>query len=308
MNGAGATDRATATTSRPTTPIPRPTVGVVTIARGRRDHLEAQAASIGRQTRQPDRYVMVDMGGPDPAPLLARHVDGAVVVPVAASTPDLPLARARNLGWATANTDITIFLDVDCIAAPTLVHDYVSSVTQRRGIHAGPVGYLPPDVEDVVDVADLTDLGTYQPGRPRPGQAAVRAHGHELFWSLSFAVDRATWNQIGGFDECFVGYGGEDTDFARTAVERGVPIWFLGEAEAFHQFHPTMNPPVHHLEVICRNATTYHGKWGEWPMSGWLEAFAEASLIDWHPGAPSITVHPVATAPSVLSATSTAIT
>ena len=30
----------------------------------------------------------------------------------------------------------------------------------------------------------------------------------------------------------------------------------------------TTTPPVQHLEAICRNASIYHEKWGEWPMSG----------------------------------------
>lgn len=265
-----------------------PTVGVVTIAHGRRRHLDAQAASIARQTRRPDRYVVVDMGGPDPAAVTPRHVTDVTIVADHCRAEDLAPARARNLGYGIADTDITIFLDVDCVAAPTLVADYLRSAAHVAGVYAGPVGYLPPGDHDLTDVAAMTDLADHQAGRPRPGQRRCRAPGHEMFWSLSFAIDRASWSRIGGFDERFIGYGGEDTDFARTAVERNVPIWFCGTAQAFHQYHPTSTPPVQHLDAICRNATTYHDKWGEWSMAGWLRAFADASLIQWAPEASAI--------------------
>ena len=265
-----------------------PTVGIVTIAHGRRHHLEAQAASIAAQTRRPDRYVVVDMGGPDPEAMLRHHVGDVSVVESHSPSDRLPLAAARNLGHRTSDTDVTIFLDVDCVTTPTLVDDYVRAVLAQPGIHGGPVGYLPSGDHDLTDAATMIDLAHHHQGRPQPGQAAVPAPGHELFWSLSFAIDRASWSRVGGFDERFVGYGGEDTDFARTATERDVPIWFLGNAGAFHQYHATTTPPVQHLEAICRNATIYYEKWGEWPMSGWLEAFTDAALIAWVPEATSI--------------------
>lgn len=265
-----------------------PTVGVVTIAHGRRRHLDAQAASIAVQTRRPDRYVLVDMGGPDPSAIMRRHVTDVIIVEDHGSAEHLALARARNLGYGTADTDITIFLDVDCVATPTLVADYLRSAAHLPGVYAGPVGYLPPGDHDLTDAAAMTVMADHQAGRPRPGQRRRRAPGHEMFWSLSFAIDHASWSRIGGFDERFIGYGGEDTDFARTAIDRNVPIWFCGTAQAFHQYHPTTTPPVQHFDAICRNATTYFDKWREWPMSGWLRAFADASLIQWDPDSSAI--------------------
>ncbi|WP_409241961.1 glycosyltransferase family 2 protein, partial [Caballeronia sp. INML3] len=35
-----------------------------------------------------------------------------------------------------------------------------------------------------------------------------------MFWSLNFACHLNTFEQIGGFDDAYTGYGGEDTDFA----------------------------------------------------------------------------------------------
>ncbi|WP_425466922.1 galactosyltransferase-related protein [Rarobacter faecitabidus] len=55
------------------------------------------------------------------------------------------------------------------------------------------------------------------PARPAPAPGEIVAGGsYDLFWSLTFALSSATWQRIGGFDEGYCGYGGEDTDFAST--------------------------------------------------------------------------------------------
>lgn len=261
-------------------------VAVVTIAGGRRDHLRRQAASLAVQSTLPDRWVIVDMGGPDPHDVLptglADRIE-VVVVPIPAEPGRLPLARARNVGVATADADVTILLDVDCIAHPRLVEQYVGLVRRHPGIHSGPVGYLPEDAPDSIDDRLLAGVARHQPGRPNPRTHLHRTDRIELFWSLSFAVDRDAWERIGGFDEGYVGYGGEDTDVGRRAERADVPIWFSGTARAFHQYHPVSSPPVEHVEAICRNAERFHEVWGDWPMEGWLAAFAERGLIDWTP-------------------------
>ncbi|MEJ7800729.1 MAG: galactosyltransferase-related protein [Ilumatobacter sp.] len=148
-----------------------------------------------------------------------------------------------------------------------------------RGRGGGP----PPPPPGPTDPAELEPLAAYQPGRPTPRTTLHRTERYELFWSLSFALDRSSWDRIGGFDERYVGYGGEDTDFARRAERANVPIWFAPGPQAFHQYHPVSSPPVEHLRAICRNATIFFETWGSWPMEGWLSAFAAEGLIEWTP-------------------------
>ncbi|MEO6652482.1 MAG: galactosyltransferase-related protein [Ilumatobacteraceae bacterium] len=257
-------------------------VAVVTIARDRRDHLRQQALSIANQQRRPDRYVIVDLGGPDPRSVIPDGLDVDVVT-IPSDTTDLPLALARNVGYAHADADVTVFLDVDCIADPELTGQYADLVSDHAGVHAGPVGYLPHHAPRSIDPTVLARVATYQTGRPTPQMRLHRTDRIELFWSLSFAVDRSSWVRIGGFDERYEGYGGEDTDFARRADRADVPIWFSPRPQAFHQFHPVSSPPVEHLHAICRNATTFYDTWGSWPMIGWLSAFAASGSIDWEP-------------------------
>jgi GT2 family glycosyltransferase len=107
----------------------------------------------------------------------------------------------------------------------------------------------------------------------------LRDGEHRLFWSLSFALTARTWHETGGFCEDYTGYGGEDTDFALTAAARGVGLWWVGGAPAYHQHHPVSRPPVEHLDDILRNGALFRKRWGTWPMEGWLRGFAERGLV-----------------------------
>ena len=90
----------------------------------------------------------------------------------------------------------------------------------------------------------------------------------------------ATWNRIGGFHPGYEGYGAEDTDLGWTARARSVEMRWIGGADAYHQWHPVSSPPWQHLDDILRNGAAFHERWGEWPMGGWLEAFAAAGAIE----------------------------
>ena len=68
------------------------------------------------------------------------------------------------------------------------------------------------------------------------------------------------------------------TDFGQLAKRAGIDLWWAGGAWAYHQHHATETPPVRHLADILRNAALFHRRWGWWPMSGWLAAFAERGL------------------------------
>lgn len=152
-------------------------------------------------------------------------------------------------------------------------------------VWSGPVTYLPPSATDSGALTERTlrDLARWDsphPARPAP-RAGERVRGGEpaLFWSLSFALSAQTWEEIGGFCEEYVGYGGEDTDFAQLVVASGAGLGWVGDARAYHQYHPTESPPVRHLDAILRNSGLFAKRWGSWPMEGWFKEFERAGLV-----------------------------
>jgi GT2 family glycosyltransferase len=265
---------------------------VITTAHGRHGHLQRQLRGLRNGTRRADLHVVVAIDDPGAA-AIAAHAS-AHVVEYDTGTGALPIAAARNAGARVAlerDADLLVFLDVDCIPSTRLIDHYVAAadhVEHRDALLCGPVTYLPPPGPGGYP-GDLEPLVDPHPARPAPPDGdVVDGSDYTLFWSLSFALSALTWQRIGGFHAEYEGYGAEDTDFAQTAWAAGVPLRWVGGADAFHQHHPVSNPPVEHVDDILRNAAIYHRRWGSWPMPGWLAAFEEMGLIQRAPdGRPS---------------------
>lgn len=251
-------------------------VAVVTTVHGRHDHLRRQRRSLLAGSRAPDLHVVVAMDDRQVPEILGEAVLPTCVLQLGAHPLGLPLARARNLGMAAATDtgcDVLVGLDVDCLAGPGLVEGYADAVSDQPGtVWSGPVTYLPPGCLELIDDP--------HPARPAPEPGQQLGGGDpDLFWSLSYAVAADTWEVAGGYHECYVGYGGEDTDLGRTLAAQGVPLGWTGDARAYHQHHPVSDPPTEHLDDLLRNGRLFHRRWGEWPMRGWFEAFAEQGLV-----------------------------
>ncbi|MCF6377406.1 galactosyltransferase-related protein [Nocardioides KLBMP 9356] len=251
---------------------------VVTVVHGRHDHLELQRLSLALSTRAPDEHVVVAVDDP----VVAAADWCAAELPT--HPLGLPIAAARNRGAEVAierGADVLVFLDVDCLAAPGLVTAYGEVVRDEPTIvWSGPVTYLEEPPPGGYDLSRLAALDSPHPARPAPGPG-VRTRGADpdLFWSLSFACSVEAWHGLGGFCEDYVGYGGEDTDFARTIAASDLDLGWVGDARAYHQWHPVSRPPVEHVDDIVRNAAIFQRRWGTTPMLGWLEAFEERGLV-----------------------------
>lgn len=189
----------------------------------------------------------------------------------------LPLAAARNYALRHTTHDHVIFLDADCIPHARLIDLYQKAFRQNDLLWMGPVRYLAKDAEGQPNwLHRMDELRSVDPVRNWKEKIC-----YELFWSLNFGCSKTVFENIGGFDEGYEGYGAEDTDFAFAARERGVPVAAL-DAIAYHQHHASYSPPVNHMQDILPNALRFKSKWGKWPMEGWLRKFADMGLIEWH--------------------------
>lgn len=261
---------------------------VITLVKGRRNHLVNQHRALLGSTLAPDHYVVVAIDDPE---VREWQPDGALrplVVSMSGGADGLPLAAARNLGARSAidlGADLLVFLDVDCLPSVDLVTAYAAVACREQTpsqVLCGPVAYLPPPPPGGYDLDALDDIADPHPARPAPapGEVVVARDGHHLFWSLSFALRTEVWTRLGGFDEAYVGYGAEDTDFGQRVAGAGLPLTWVGSACAYHQYHPVSDPPIEHVEDIVRNANRFRDRWGFWPMTGWLDAFAARGLVE----------------------------
>ncbi|MCU1405436.1 MAG: hypothetical protein JWQ43_1739 [Glaciihabitans sp.] len=258
----------------------RPRTAVISLcSTARLPHLLNQVNSVRRIDAELP-YVVVWLDD-NPSPQL----DGVHVVRVPPTSSGWQLARGRNVG-ANAAIDLgaeqLVFLDADCVAGPELLARYNDAAIAHPGsILCGPVTYLPEDTPagSIVDFEAVTRPHAARPAPPAGATEVADADQYPLFWSLSFALSADTWRRLGGFHEEYLGYGGEDTDFAFSARQLNIPLVWVGGAHAYHQYHPTSSPPWQHLDDILRNGALFAGRWGQWPMLGWLQAFEAAGAV-----------------------------
>ncbi len=270
----------------------RPTVSVVTLAHGRADHLTNVVRGLAQQTTPPDELIIAVMQG-------EAYAIAATPFPVRQimlGSRELALAAARNAAAAAAAGDVLIFLDIDCIPTPALIADYIEHLASFDGLLMGEVLYLPGGATDGATgdqtagdwrFDDFARVAVQHSDRGGPPAQGIEiCTDYRCFWSLNFAMRRATFVATGGFDEGYVGYGGEDTDFGKALFGAGIPVAWMKGGLAYHQYHPHHMPPVHHLDSVIRNAERFEAKWGYRTMGHWLYAFRLMGLIDDSPGQP----------------------
>ena len=230
-----------------------------------------------KQSLLPHEVIVIEMGdcslryGTYPFTLNIIRYDG--------SWSNMPLAAARNLGADHAVTEHLIFLDVDCIPSTTFCEKmYLASVKKDALIMGSPRYLLHNSVNTEFEA--LAENSTLHPSRPEISELRKECC-YELFWSLCFSIPKEAFGYVGGFDDSYEGYGGEDTDFALEVKKAGI-LFYLSEAEVYHQQHPVYIPPLNHLEAIVKNSNIFYSKWNYWPMADCLLDFASMGYIHWN--------------------------
>ena len=107
---------------------------VITPVAGRHSHLQLQRTGLLAGTLRPDRHIVVTMQDGAIRNLLDERAPPVDIVETTRQAGALPLARARNLGAQqamSAEADLLIFLDVDCVPGPMLVSRYVQHAAQE---------------------------------------------------------------------------------------------------------------------------------------------------------------------------------
>lgn len=262
-------------------------LAVVTIARGRHQHLRRQRRGLATGTEAPLVHVVVSMGDAELDQVTAAEPGLRTDVVHLPMSQKLPLAKARNVGVARAadlGADAVALLDVDCLPEESLVADQRQLLTLVPGggpaVISGRVRYLPEGMtEEDYTAGRLVALARDHPARVLPREPLAEGDVRML-WSLNLGMTVRHWDAVGGFDEEYTGYGGEDTDFGQRVAAAGGRMWWTAAAGVFHQWHRVSSPPVEHVADIVANANLFHSKWGWYPMGGWLEEFRRRGLVE----------------------------
>lgn len=177
--------------------------------------------------------VVCDASGPVDAEIIRSSVEAAGGRYVAAI--DAGASKQRNLGARSSSGDIIVFVDSDCVMDPALLvvlasafEDAETSAVAGRVDFFGPKGwvYRAARSSGVMDGFEGFGVGA----------------GQQVGWggTANFAIRRATYDLVGGFDEQ-LGYpraGGEDVDLGLRVVASGGVIRYEPNAVVGHPTEP----------------------------------------------------------------------
>lgn len=142
-------------------------------------------------------------------------------------------SRARNLGALSSSSEIIVISDADLfVPIPQLEAAIDKAQTYRNQIRPfsefGHMNrrstefFMSQPVPEEISESKFRSMSTVWPG----------LHGG------TFVMNRELWLSVGGMDENFTGWGGEDNAFnIRCEQYLGCPVGVL-DGYAFHFFHP----------------------------------------------------------------------
>ena len=236
---------------------------VLTLVRGRRAHLVNLIAGLNASTRKPDELGDRVHAGRAARRSAADRLSGARGV--RRGRRDAAGGGAQPCGggceWGSADLPgcrLRSFADVG--RALRGYGDQAGRYSVGRGAVSPPrpARSMPGWTGTMLD-----RVGLRHPAKPPIALDDIRpTPSHGELWGLSFAISAADWARAGGMDERYVGYGGEETDFAARLEHAGVPMWWVGGARAYHQHHVVHTPAYQHFDAIIRNARLFRGDLG----------------------------------------------
>ncbi len=143
-------------------------------------------------------------------------------------------AANRNHGARAAAGEWIAFVDDDC-------------VPDEKWLDA---------IRCAAEDADIVEGKTLCPGqRDTPFEEHVENLTGGVLWSCNFAIRRALFEQMGGFDEDFLEAGGEDMEFAWRVARAGHRVVFAPTAVVVH-------PPRRLTWPMLWRRATWQQRWG----------------------------------------------
>lgn len=207
---------------------------MVVLTQASRPRELARALASVRAQQQVDPQLVLVVNGADPPQ--GQACDQLVVLPDNAGIPG-----GRNIGAATADAELLMFLDDDAeLLDPKLLASVVERFKSDPGLGAMAIRLV--DEEGRTQQRHVPRLGL---------RSAERSGPVTHFIGAACVVRAATFHSVDGFDPRFF-YAMEESDLSWRLLDAGWSIWYAADLKAFH---PRTSPSRHagHARLTARN-------------------------------------------------------
>ena len=251
------------------------------------------ALSLARQSVLPDELVVADDGSGEETASVVKRLRNEMPFPVRHARQEDEGFRAaanRNNGVRASSGDYLVFLDGDILASGWFLKAHLGRAAEGAFL-LGYCLYLDEGTSAGLSEEDVREGRSERVSLPEEEARLAKVHRKNQMYAFlsrfglckrtkpklrsgNFSLFRADLKRVNGFDEDFVGWGGEDDDLGMRLMMAGVrPRSIVPEATAYH---------LYHLRV-------YSGRWRDGPNVAYLlrkgvKAFCENGLTRSNPG------------------------
>lgn len=188
-------------------------------------------SSVANQTRIPDEVIIADDGSGVETQLIIER--WAVRLPITHAwlpNADFRAARARNLALLKAKSDYVVMVDGDCLLPPTFIDHHLRLASSDRVVAGSRYLIDAEATTKILKAADSPNIlsSLFQSSKfrhlPFGWLRDIRPWAWKVVRTCNLALPREAVTLVAGFNESYVGWGREDSDFVIRLLRSGFSI------------------------------------------------------------------------------------
>ncbi len=184
--------------------------------------------TVTRQVRVPDQVVVCDDGsGPETRMLIERWAERLPILHTWQPNRDFRAARSRNLGACRTDSEYAILIDGDCLLPPSFVENHLKLASHGYLVAGGRQLLCDLDTRALLSGVASID-SAFKHWKFRSGPLGMLRDSRSDDWktvrTCNFGLYRDALDAVGGFDESYLGWGREDSDFVVRLMRIGLKI------------------------------------------------------------------------------------
>lgn len=209
----------------------------------RPDALNLVLESVAKQSRLPDEVIICDDGsGSNTSEIIASWSDHLLIRQAWCPDMNFRAALTRNLGILKSVADILIFVDGDCLLPPSFIEQHLK-LAEPGCLVSGGRHLLSDEQTKAVLSRSLEPSAVFDNWKfsswPLGLLRDLSPQNWESVRTCNVSMHRQDALGIAGFDESYIGWGREDSDFVVRLIHSGVKIRSGRLATCVaHLYHP----------------------------------------------------------------------
>ncbi len=232
--------------------------------------LNATLETAMAQVRQPDEIIIADDGSAQPTRDLIDSFKARSPTPIIHTWQEddgSRAARARNMAIAAATTDYLVFTDGDILMDPHFVADHERHAEPGCFVQGGRILLEDEETKEILKQDDklagftplFRGIGCYHKVNRSNFLSRLTARFDDKSKgtrTCNFSVWRDDAIRVNGFNEEFIGWAREDTEFAQRLLFAGLRRKKdIFNAICFHLYHPLQSrDTLHERDKLLRQS------------------------------------------------------